>query len=490
MRHFILACLLALPALAVAADWDKAGFEERYGEIYETEAAGAFCREVVQSTADVELLRQVQDKWRELDPDGARAYFRARQEREPDSALCAYLRGRLSEEPLDAIRWGREALRLDGKAAEGYHLLVSSYNKHIFQEDQPQPEILKAFAEDEGVFRAFAAATENSEEALRHLLNYQLHKVDTSGARATFSRAKAAGAQWAGDREAARIEAHAGDPAAAERLIGEFIDGLVTAGRVAAADRDGYVNHYVESALRDAGRYETLLALQRGREVPAAARAEHLYNLACTEALMGSLDAAAASLLAAVEAGYSNVEHLGSDDDLTKLHDHSAWAEIGAAAAAGAESGRAARREAVLAAGIDQEAPAWSLRSADGGELALADLRGQVLILDFWATWCGPCRMAMPGLDRWIRNAMPEGVRVFSVNVWEKNPAGAKAFLKRNDYAMELLYGTDELARAYGVTGIPYICAIDGEGRIRFEQTGYSPDLEDKLAIWAEALLD
>ena len=55
---------------------------------------------------------------------------------------------------------------------------------------------------------------------------------------------------------------------------------------------------------------------------------------------------------------------------------------------------------------------------------------------------------------------------------------------------MELLYGTDELARAYGVTGIPYICAIDGEGRIRFEQTGYSPDLEDKLAIWAEALLD
>ena len=331
MRHFILACLLALPALAVAADWDKAGFEERYGEIYEIEAAGAFCREVVQSTADVELLRQVQDKWRELDPDGARAYFRARQEREPDSALCAYLRGRLSEEPLDAIRWGREALRLDGKAAEGYHLLVSSYNKHIFQEDQPQPEILKAFAEDEGVFRAFAAATENSEEALRHLLNYQLHKVDTSGARATFSRAKAAGAQWAGDREAARIEAHAGDPAAAERLIGEFIDGLVTAGRVAAADRDGYVNHYVESALRDAGRYETLLALQRGREVPAAARAEHLYNLACTEALMGSLDAAAASLLAAVEAGYSNVEHLGSDDDLTKLHDHSAWAEIGAA---------------------------------------------------------------------------------------------------------------------------------------------------------------
>ena len=79
-------------------------------------------------------------------------------------------------------------------------------------------------------------------------------------------------------------------------------------------------------------------------------------------------------------------------------------------------------------------------------------------------------------------------MRVFSVNVWEKNPAGAKAYLARNDFDMELLYGSDELAAAYGVKGIPYICAIDGEGNIRFEEKGYSPELGEKLAVWAEAL--
>ncbi|MDP6669969.1 MAG: hypothetical protein QF492_08715, partial [Candidatus Krumholzibacteria bacterium] len=65
----------------------------------------------------------------------------------------------------------------------------------------------------------------------------------------------------------------------------------------------------------------------------------------------------------------------------------------------------------------------------------------------------------------------------------------ARLFMEDNDYSMELLFGDNELTGAYGVKGIPYICAIDPKGVIRFEESGYSPELGDKLAIWAEELL-
>jgi len=135
-------------------------------------------------------------------------------------------------------------------------------------------------------------------------------------------------------------------------------------------------------------------------------------------------------------------------------------------------------------------APDWSLYDAEGNVVNLSDLRGKIVILDFWATWCGPCTRTMPLLDEWTRNYCPQNAVVISLNVWEDDPEGAISFMNENNYAMRLLFGTDEVAEAYGVEGIPYICVIDEEGMVRFSEIGYNPDLVNVMNGWMEELLD
>jgi len=134
-------------------------------------------------------------------------------------------------------------------------------------------------------------------------------------------------------------------------------------------------------------------------------------------------------------------------------------------------------------------APGWTLPDPEGNLVSLSDLRGQILILDFWATWCQPCRDAMPLLNEWMASDMPVGVQVFSINVWEDDPPNAIKFMNDNKYAMRLLFGDEELTTAYGIQGIPFICVIDGEGMVRGVEKGYSPTLKDTLNAWINEIL-
>lgn len=134
-------------------------------------------------------------------------------------------------------------------------------------------------------------------------------------------------------------------------------------------------------------------------------------------------------------------------------------------------------------------APDWSLYDAEGNLISLSDLRGSIVILDFWATWCGPCTRTMPLLDEWMSNYAPQNVMVFSINVWEEDNEGAIRFMNDNGYGMHLLFGNDEIAAAYGVEGIPYICLIDEQGMVRFSEIGYNPDLVNVINGWMDTLL-
>jgi len=133
-------------------------------------------------------------------------------------------------------------------------------------------------------------------------------------------------------------------------------------------------------------------------------------------------------------------------------------------------------------------APAFTLPALDGGEVRLDDARGEVVIMEFWATWCGPCRYTMPSLDLIHRRHRDRGLRVFLINVGE-DPDTVRKFVGEKFRTPVLLDETRQVARRYGVSGIPRLFVIDQEGRVLYAEAGYEGWLERRLELVLDELL-
>jgi len=137
-------------------------------------------------------------------------------------------------------------------------------------------------------------------------------------------------------------------------------------------------------------------------------------------------------------------------------------------------------------------APDWRLKTVDGASIALSELRGSVVVMDFWAHWCGPCRKLEPSLDQLVREYEKKPVRFFTVSVWPSRGFDAQAFLKEHKTASTFLLGDDAVARDYGIWGLPTYYVIDPAGRISYIHVLLSvnaADLEMRLRAAIEKAL-
>ena len=126
-------------------------------------------------------------------------------------------------------------------------------------------------------------------------------------------------------------------------------------------------------------------------------------------------------------------------------------------------------------------------RAAADGSVALDELRGTPIVLNFWASWCGPCKDEAPALDRAWRRAQRDGVLVLGINVQDSR-SNARDFLRRFDVPYPSLRDTGpKVTRAYGVTGLPETLFIDGGGRVVGQVVGIVDDaaLTDGIAAAA-----
>ncbi len=131
---------------------------------------------------------------------------------------------------------------------------------------------------------------------------------------------------------------------------------------------------------------------------------------------------------------------------------------------------------------VGSPAPEWTLKDGAGKDVSLKDLRGKVVLLDFWATWCGPCRMAMPALQRLHEKYKDKPLVVYGINCWEKDPkADPVAFMQKAGFTYPQLLRGDPVARDYKVTGVPTLYLIDPEGKILLAYSGMSTDYERQL---------
>jgi len=123
---------------------------------------------------------------------------------------------------------------------------------------------------------------------------------------------------------------------------------------------------------------------------------------------------------------------------------------------------------------VGSVAPDWTLKTPDGKEVSLRSLRGKVVLLDFWATWCGPCRMAMPDVQKLYEKYKDKAVAVYGVCTWERGDP--VAFMQQKGYTYPILLKGDDVAARYRVTGIPTFYLIDPEGKILMAYSGLSPE--------------
>lgn len=134
-------------------------------------------------------------------------------------------------------------------------------------------------------------------------------------------------------------------------------------------------------------------------------------------------------------------------------------------------------------------APALVLAARDGGKVDLAALKGQVVMINFWATWCGPCRQEMPLLAQLHTKYEPLGFTLLGVNV-EPDSAGAVNWLKGVPVSFPILFDTDSaVAGRFGVEGMPSTVFVDRTGQVRFVHRGYKPGDEAKYADMIRSLL-
>ena len=143
---------------------------------------------------------------------------------------------------------------------------------------------------------------------------------------------------------------------------------------------------------------------------------------------------------------------------------------------------------------LDESAPHFSLVDLDGKKVNLADLKNKVVIVDFWATWCGPCIASFPGMQKMVTKYKddPEVKFVF-IDTWENGDnkeKEAKDFMAKYKYDFHVLMDNDsKVVESFKVSGIPTKFVVDKNGITRFKSVGYGGSV-DKLVSELTAMID
>ena len=143
---------------------------------------------------------------------------------------------------------------------------------------------------------------------------------------------------------------------------------------------------------------------------------------------------------------------------------------------------------------ISEKAPDFTLQNMKGETVALSELKGKTLILDFWATWCGPCIKSFPAMDQAVTKYKDnDKVQFLFINSWEKGEdkkEKVKNFIAKKDVDFNVLFDEDDaIINAYKVDGIPTKFVVDPDGNIRFKSVGFGGNNEqivEEIALMIE----
>lgn len=137
---------------------------------------------------------------------------------------------------------------------------------------------------------------------------------------------------------------------------------------------------------------------------------------------------------------------------------------------------------------VGDTATDFSRVALDGKPVRLAELRGKLVLLNFWATWCAPCREEMPALSKWQETYGRQGLRVIGVSM-DDDAAAVREFLRQHPVAYPIVMGDARLAEQLGgVLGLPLSYVIDAQGRVIARHQGLVdlPKMQARIRAWLD----
>jgi cytochrome c biogenesis protein CcmG/thiol:disulfide interchange protein DsbE len=126
-------------------------------------------------------------------------------------------------------------------------------------------------------------------------------------------------------------------------------------------------------------------------------------------------------------------------------------------------------------------APDFTLKTLNGQDLTLSQIKGKVVLLDFWATWCGPCRESIPHLIQLYKAYRENGFEVIGMSLDKGDVEIVRNFARSMDIPYPIVIASEEVVRNYRVTAIPTTLFIDKEGKIRERITGFNSAISQQM---------